>query len=364
MARRRGGHRLELHRAATSRAPARTNPGGAGCCRSSSSRPVPGPGPPTSRRPSGSPTSSSRASSSSAAAAGRPRPTSPRCGRRSGRRRIGPGRPSAIGPIVIDTASGSRAWRRPTGRSPHEVLHGHDVLRRPELRRGCRLCRAALRGPGPQGARGPRRPLRRRLRGRPRPAPAPALRAAAGRDRPPPGEPLRRPLAAGDADHRPAPLQGRGAPRPARRPVDRRRPLPQHLADRRAGRPGARQAGDPADDRPRALADLPDAPALEVRPEAVRHAPNASAAAWPARRPPQAWRYTGADRPVAPRARRPGLPEPPRAGGAPAPGDRGADGPPAVLPARRLVGRDRGPRRRARADRPALRRRRRPAGRR
>ena len=94
----------------------------------------------------------------------------------------------------------------------------------------------------------------------------PAARPA----RPPAGQPVRAPLAARHPDHRPARLQGRGARREARRGRHRRRPLPQHLACRRAGRPGDGAARRPDHDGARALADLPDAPALEVRPQAVR----------------------------------------------------------------------------------------------
>ena len=57
-------------------------------------------------------------------------------------------------------------------------------------------------------------------------------------------------------------------------PGHRRRALPQHLAGRRAGgpRPGHEPAGRADHDGARALADLSDAPALEVRPQAVRRA--------------------------------------------------------------------------------------------
>ena len=57
-------------------------------------------------------------------------------------------------------------------------------------------------------------------------------------------------------------------------PGDGRRAFPQHLAGRRAGAPGSggQPAGRPDHDGSRALADLPDAPALEIRPKAVRRA--------------------------------------------------------------------------------------------
>ena len=106
---------------------------------------------------------------------------------------------------------------------------------------------------------------------------------------PPPGlhlhpleEPVRHPLAAGDAGDRPALVQVRRAARGARRSRHRRRALPQHLAGRRAGRarPGGEPPCRPDHDGARALADLPDAPALEVRPQALRRARAACAAAW------------------------------------------------------------------------------------
>ena len=96
-----------------------------------------------------------------------------------------------------------------------------------------------------------------------------------------------RPRSPADPSSRPRP------PRGARRGRHRRRPLPQHLAGRRAGRARHGPQGRPADDGPRALADLPDAPALEVRPEALRR-PDCIRCCLAGRRPPQAWRYTGA----------------------------------------------------------------------
>ena len=90
--------------------------------------------------------------------------------------------------------------------------------------------------------------------------------------------------------------------------------------------------------------------------------PNCIACSLAGNRPPQAWRYTGAiERGLRPPGR-PDLPQPPCAGGAPAAGDRrsGAPGPPALLPARRLVAGHRG--RGARDRRPAVPGRGRPAG--
>ena len=106
---------------------------------------------------------------------------------------------------------------------------------------------------------------------------------------PPPGlhlhpleEPVRHPLAAGDPGDGPALVQVRRAARGARRSRHRRRAFPQHLAGRRAGRPGpGREPACRADhDGARALADLPDAPALEIRPQALRRAELRAAAAW------------------------------------------------------------------------------------
>ena len=93
---------------------------------------------------------------------------------------------------------------------------------------------------------------------------------------------LRHPLAPGDAGDGPALVQVGRPARGARRSRHRRRALPQHLARRRAGRPGPghESPGRPDHDRARALADLSDAPALEVRPQALRRPRAASAAAW------------------------------------------------------------------------------------
>ena len=149
--------------------------------------------------------------------------------------------------------------------------------------------------------------------------PAAAVHAAARPACPPAGKQGRHPLAPGHADDRPAGLQGRGAAAGARRGRHRRRPLPQHLAGR--GARGAR-AGPPgrADhDGARALADLPDAPALEVRPQALRRCrmhplqPAGTPAA------PGLAADRG-DRPGTAGARRPDLPEPARPRGAPAAG--------------------------------------------
>ena len=136
---------------------------------------------------------------------------------------------------------------------------------------------------------------------------------------------------------------------------DRRRALPQHLTGRRAGRtrPGCEPPGRADHDGARALADLPDAPALEVRPADLRRAelhplqPGGRSAA-----PGLAMDRGHRTRAATPR--RAGLPQPSRAGRASPPrtGRVRTDGPPALLPPRRLVAGNRG--RGARAARSAL----------
>src|SRR5262249_39472981 len=117
--------------------------------------------------------------------------------------------------------------------------------------------------------------------------------------------------------------------------------------------------GREADDGPRALADLPDAPALEVRGPGLREARVHQVLPGRPPPPPGLAVYGGPGR-RAPPARRPDLPEEAHSGGAPSPGDRGAPGPPALLPPGRLVGGDRG--RGARGDGPPLPGRGRPPG--
>ena len=71
---------------------------------------------------------------------------------------------------------------------------------------------------------------------------------------------------------RPAPLQVESAPRGVRCGRHRRHPLSQYFAGRRARGPGAgsQSPGRADHDGARALADLPDAPALEVRSQGLR----------------------------------------------------------------------------------------------
>ena len=85
---------------------------------------------------------------------------------------------------------------------------------------------------------------------------------------------LRHPFAAGDPGDREAFLQVRRAQGGARRSGDRRHPLPQHFAGRRAGAAlvWGQSPGCPDHDGSRALADLPDAPPLEIRPKGLRRA--------------------------------------------------------------------------------------------
>ena len=92
--------------------------------------------------------------------------------------------------------------------------------------------------------------------------------AAAGAAHSSAQEPVRHPVAAGDPGDRDALLQVGALKRSAGRSRDRRRALPQYLAGRRAraAEPGGQPPGRADHDRSRALADLPDAPPLEIRP--------------------------------------------------------------------------------------------------
>ena len=175
----------------------------------------------------------------------------------------------------------------------------------------------------PARARGPRLPLRRRLQRRPRAA------TRSARTRRPPGlhvHPLESRLGvlsplATQVDG-PAALQGRG---PAAGCSTRSTPTSStSTTSRSSAGPGVLDLGRRAVrlmTGARALADLPDAPALEVRPQGRATAPTASAAASPAAGRRRPGGYTGAiDRGLAqldalifPTPARPGGAPPPRA---------------------------------------------------
>src|SRR5690606_30162354 len=110
---------------------------------------------------------------------------------------------------------------------------------------------------------------------------------------------------------------------------------------RRPGRAEHGPRGRPVDDGPPALADLPDAPALEVRPPGVRR-PNLPPVLRGPWAPPAGLPVHRGARSGIARTRGADLPEPPHAGRTPSPGHRRPDGAPALFPARRLVGGDRG----------------------
>ena len=142
-----------------------------------------------------------------------------------------------------------------------------------------RLSRALL----PARARGPRLPLRRRLQRRPGQPSAAAVHAAAGPARPPAREPASASL---------SPLATQMTGRPFFKAEALREALDAVDTDvvhfhniSLVGGPGVLEhgpAGRPADDGARALADLPDAPALEVRPEGLRRPRLRPLHAWPA----------------------------------------------------------------------------------
>ena len=96
-----------------------------------------------------------------------------------------------------------------------EVLHDHDVFRAAQLRRRRRLRRSAQPGAVPPRARGPRLLLRGCLQRRARRPPAARVYAAAGPAPPSAEEPVRHPLAAGDAGDRLALFSSRHALREA-----------------------------------------------------------------------------------------------------------------------------------------------------
>ena len=222
---------------------------------------------------------------------------------------------------------------------PVEILHGHDVLRRPQLRWRRRLRRPAVAGAAAGAG----------TRSTSSTAPTPSRRSAAAtrsalmsRRRACTSTAWR----AGSASSRRSPPRSRAGPSSRRRrsPSRSRRSIPTSSTSITSRSSAGRASWAWGESAVRLMTahehwlicpmhllwkyDRKACDSARVRPLLAGGEATAAALA-----------VLRGDRARAGRARRPDLPEPARPGGAPAPRDRRADGPPALFPPRRLVGR-------------------------